>query len=119
MIPNRRKIKRGDNLRFIASYLFLNPLAKPAEVRKALVKYNRIPFAHHSHYSEYVYNNCGRQPPYEHLWARVSKNTRLTGAPDYKFSRGRIQLQLTTRGYGYVDLTLVERMRNCDDYAKL
>ena len=111
MIPNRRKIKRGDNLRFIASYLFLNPLAKPAEVRKALVKHNRIPFAHHSHYSEYVYNNCGRQPPYEHLWARATKNTNE--------SRGRIQLQLTTRGMGYVDLALVERMRNCDDYAKL
>ncbi len=111
MIPNRRKVRRGDNLRFIASYLFVNPFAKPAEVRKALVKYNRIPYAHHSHYSEYVYNNCGRKPPYEHLWARATHNTNET--------RGLIQLQLTTRGMGYVDLSLADRIQNCDDFANL
>ena len=115
----RRKVKKGNNLRFIASYLFINPFAKPAEVRKALVRYNRIDNPHHSHYSEYVYNNCGRKPPYEHLWARATDNKYVTGPPHYIFSRGRIQLQLTTRGMGYVDLSLVERMRKCDDYASL
>ena len=115
----RRQVRRGDNLRFIASYLFAHPFSKPSEVRKALVRYNRVPLAHHSHYSEYVYNNCSRKPPYEHLWARATDNMFLSGAPDYKFSRGRIQLQLTLRGMGHVDMALVERLRKCEDYASL
>ena len=107
----RRQVRRGDNLRFIASYLFAHPFSKPSEVRKALVRYNRIADAHHSHYSEYVYNNCSRKPPYEHLWARATENERDT--------RGRIQLQLTLRGMGHVDMALVERLRKCEDYASL
>ena len=115
----RRQVKRGDNLRFIASYLFLHPFAKPAEVRKALVRYNRVPSPHHSHYSEYVYNNCSRNPPYEHLWARITTNEYIDGKPYYTLSRGRIQLQLTLKGMSYVDLTLVEKLTECNDFAEL
>ena len=114
----RRVVKRGDNLRFVASYLFLHPCAKPMDVIKALTAYNRVPDPSHSHYGDYVYHSCtyGRTHRFAHLWYRIRDNVwEVNGI----HSRGRIMLQLTAKGMSYVDLDLVEKLEGCDNLADL
>ena len=129
----RREVKRGDNLRFVASYLFLHPCARPMDVIKSLTAYNRVPNPHNSHYGDYVYHNCshGRAHRFAHLWYRIRDNAfslkpTLGSDPqsyqsgwEGKYSRGRIMLQLTAKGMSYVDLSLAERMHNCEDLGSL
>jgi len=129
----RREVKRGDNLRFIASYLFTYPCARPMQVIKALTAYNRVPNPSNSHYGEYVYHNCtyGRAHRFAHLWYRIRDNgwvvepnwqpthTSYQSGTDGKYSRGRIMLQLTAKGMSYVDLSLAEQMHNCEDLGSL
>jgi len=131
----RREVKRGDNLRFVASYLFLHPCARPMDVIKSLTAYNRVPNPHNSHYGDYVYHNCsyGRSHRFAHLWYRIRDNGWVVepkAQPTHasyrswkygggKYSRGRIMLQLTAKGMSHVDLDLVERMDKCDNLAEL
>ena len=51
-------IKQGDNIKFICTYLFNNPGAKPAQVRRALCVARGIDAtARPGYYAAYVYTN--------------------------------------------------------------
>jgi hypothetical protein len=99
MRRTRQRPKRGDNIRFLATYLFEHPGASSGECRKALCEENGIEWEGSTQMrGQYTsYFTVGAQgagwsnPPLGRYWTRIKKD-RGTG------------YMLTIEGMGWVDV---------------
>ncbi|MAG26749.1 hypothetical protein CMI47_14505 [Candidatus Pacearchaeota archaeon] len=91
--------KRGDNIRFLATYLFENPGVTSSECRKALCEERGIFWEggrqmrgqYTSYFSRTRYSSSWPNPPADRYWTK------------FRRSDGRIGWKLTLEGMGWVD----------------
>ena len=99
-------IPRGDNIRFIASYLYNNPCSKSADIRKALMLWRGVMVTDKSrgYYSSYFYDKYLGKWYYDKLFTKIRPFEGMRG----------IRLNLTIEGMQHVDLDLCDKLKNID-----
>ena len=89
------KPRRGDNIKFLASYIFFNPGSSYSQVVRALLNYNGITLTGNGvggWYSEYFNRFRGYSHPETGYWKKVDPSNRYSG------------YVVTLKGMSYVDL---------------
>jgi len=96
------KVKRGENLRFIASYLNVFPCSTAGDVRRALMGWRGIAFKDETRgqYASYFWDKYSYKWYYKKIWKR------------FKGDDGKLRLNLKLSGMHLVDHELCEKIKN-------
>ena len=95
------RIPRGENIVFIASYIYSNPCCKVGDCRRALLQWRGIKVCDQSRgqYNSYFYDYWSYKWYHHKNWSKI------------KDSSGKQRLQLTSNGMGLVDLDLADKIQ--------